>query len=87
MINFTRKVAVEVQGKQHYSFNKFFHANSRMKYLASIKRDNQKHQWLEMNNIKLVEVLEDEVDILSKKFFYYKFDLALWQCNYIYGRV
>jgi hypothetical protein len=77
MINFTRKVAVEVQGKQHYSFNKFFHANSRMKYLDSIKRDSQKYQWLEMNNIKLIEVLEDEVDTLSKKFFYDKFDLAL----------
>ena len=77
MINFTKKVAIEVQGKQHYSFNKFFHANSRMKYLASIKRDSQKYQWLEMNGIKLIEILEDEVDILSKKFFYDKFDLVL----------
>jgi hypothetical protein len=77
MINFTKKVAIEVQGKQHYSFNKFFHANSRMKYLASIKRDSQKYQWLETNNIKLIEVLEDEVDNLSKKFFYDKFDLVL----------
>ena len=77
MINFTRKIAVEVQGEQHYSFNKFFHANSRMKYLDSIKRDSQKYQWLEMNNIKLIEVLQDEVDNLSKKFFYDKFDLVL----------
>ena len=77
MINFTKKVAIEVQGKQHYSFNKFFHANSRMNYLASIKRDSQKYQWLETNNIKLIEVLEDEVDNLSKKFFYDKFDLVL----------
>ena len=77
MINFTRKVAIEVQGNQHYSFNKFFHSNSRLKYLESIIRDNQKQNWLELNKIKLIEILENEVDNLSKKFFYEKFNLKL----------
>lgn len=77
MINFTRKVAIEVQGNQHYSFNKFFHSNSRLKYLESIRRDNQKQNWLELNKIKLIEILENEVDNLSKKFFYEKFNLKL----------
>ena len=77
IINFTRKIAIEVQGNQHYSFNKFFHSNSRMKYLDSIRRDNQKIEWLELNNIKLVEILENEVQDLSKKFFYDKFEIDL----------
>ena len=38
MINFTRKIAVEVQGEQHNEYNKFFHGGSRDKYLPSIKR-------------------------------------------------
>mgnify|MGYP003130128419 FL=1 len=48
-----------------------------MKYLDSIRRDNQKIEWLELNNIKLVEILENEVEDLSKKFFYDKFEIDL----------
>ncbi len=77
ILNATIKVAVEVQGRQHSSFNKFFHSNSRAKYLASIKRDFEKSQWLELNKYKLIEVEEGEVDILSKEFFRKKFDLKL----------
>ena len=77
ILNATIKVAVEVQGKQHSSFNKFFHANSRSKYLESIKRDVLKAEWLELNNYKLIEVEEDEIGLLSRKFFLKKFDLKL----------
>ena len=37
LLNATKKVAVEVNGRQHSSFNKFFHNNSRAEYLKSIK--------------------------------------------------
>lgn len=77
ILNATLRVAVEVQGKQHGSFNKFFHANSRSKYLESIKRDVIKAQWLEKNNYKLIEIEEDEVGLLTKDFFEKKFDLKL----------
>ena len=77
ILNATIKVAVEVQGKQHSSFNKFFHSNSRSKYLESIKRDVTKRQWLEANNYKLIEVEENEIELLSKEFFLEKFDLKL----------
>jgi len=77
ILNATIKVAIEVQGKQHSSFNKFFHGNSRAKYLASIKRDFQKSQWLELNKYKLIEIEEDEVDLLSKEFFLKKLRLKL----------
>ena len=77
ILNATIKVAVEVQGRQHSSFNKFFHGNSRAKYLASIKRDFQKIEWLEINKYKVIEIEEDEIDSLSEEFFLKKFDFSL----------
>ena len=40
-LNATKKIAIEVNGPQHSNFNKFFHNNSRMNYLESLKRDHQ----------------------------------------------
>jgi hypothetical protein len=77
ILNATIKVAIEVQGRQHSAFNKFFHGNSRSKYLESIKRDVLKSKWLETNNFKLIEIEEDEIKLLSKKFFLKKFGLKL----------
>ena len=68
ILNATIKVAVEVNGPQHSSFNKFFHGNSRAKYLASIKRDWQKANWLEKNGYKLIELEESDMKNLSKEF-------------------
>ena len=68
ILNATIKVAVEVNGPQHSSFNKFFHGNSRAKYLASIKRDWEKAKWLEKNGYKLIELEESDLEDLSKKY-------------------
>lgn len=68
IFNATIKVAVEVNGPQHSSFNKFFHGNSRAKYLSSIKRDHQKAEWLEKNGYKLIEIEESDMENLSKDF-------------------
>ncbi len=65
--NATKKIAVEVNGEQHAKFH-YFHGGSRMNYLESIKRDFQKRKWLELNDIKLVEVIKEEIDN-PKKFF------------------
>ena len=46
-------VAVEVQGAQHYSFNKFFHKN-KLDFLKAVQRDKNKAEWCELNNIKLI---------------------------------
>ena len=46
ILNATKKIAIEVQGRQHNEFNKFFHSDSRLKYLESIKRDLKKAEWL-----------------------------------------
>ena len=77
ILNATKKIAIEVQGRQHNEFNKFFHSDSRLKYLESIKRDLKKAEWLEMNNFNLIEINEDEINQLSKKFFLTKFDIVL----------
>lgn len=77
ILNATKKLAIEVQGKQHGEFNKFFHNNSRLKYLEGIKRDIKKAEWLENNGFILLEIEEDEVDSLSLEFFLDKFGMSI----------
>ena len=67
-LNATKKIAVEIQGDQHESFNKFFHNNSRLKYLQSIKRDVKKGKWIEDNGFKLLELYEDDLKNLSPQY-------------------
>ena len=67
-INATKKIAIEVNGPQHDSFNKFFHNDSRANYLQHIKRDLQKIQWLELNNFEIIELDHEMVKKLSKDF-------------------
>ena len=77
LINFTRKIAVEVQGDQHNEFNKFFHNNSRDKYLESIQRDMKKIQWLEMNEFKVLEVTKEDLPELSRKYIFDTFGVDI----------
>jgi very-short-patch-repair endonuclease len=67
-LNATKKVAIEVNGPQHDSFNSFFHKKSRLNYLKSIKRDYQKAKWLELNEYTLIELSTEEVNGLSEDF-------------------
>jgi hypothetical protein len=75
-INFTKKIAVEVSGRQHEEFNKFFHKN-RIGFIKSVKRDFQKIKWLEINDIKLIEIYDHETFNLNKKEIEEKFSVAL----------
>jgi len=68
LLNATKKIAVEIQGDKHESFNKFFHDNSRFKYLQSIKRDVKKEKWLEMNEFKFLQVYESDLKTLSPQY-------------------
>ena len=77
MINMTKRIAVEVQGAQHDSFNKFFHNNSRANYLSSIKRGYDKRVWLESNDFKVLEVFEEDLPSLSKKYIMQKFEISI----------
>ena len=77
IVNATLRIAVEVHGKQHSAYNKFFHGDSRLNYLKSIKRDVAKEKWLVLNEFQLVEVYENEVKDLSEQFFKDKFNINL----------
>lgn len=50
-----RKLAVEVQGTQHYEFNAFFHED-KYAFQASQQRDKRKVKWCELNGINLIKV-------------------------------
>jgi hypothetical protein len=77
ILNFTKKIAVEVNGPQHRKFNAFFHHNSKAKYHESIKRDWQKTEWLERNGFELVEIEDKEINQLSAKFIKDKFGISI----------
>ena len=77
IVNMTKKIAIEVQGAQHESFNKFFHDNSRAKYLASIKRDAKKAEWLESNGFVIMYIYEKDIPILSLDFFVETYDHSI----------
>lgn len=46
---------IEVHGKQHYEFCSFFHSD-KMDFLKSKKRDADKIEWCNLNNIKIVSL-------------------------------
>jgi hypothetical protein len=56
-----RKLAVEVNGEQHYKFNTFHFKNKR-DFLEAQRRDRYKIMWCELNAIKLVSIRFDEED-------------------------
>lgn len=58
--NANKKVAIEVDGNQHYKFNKFFHSNSRQNFLSQLQRDEKKEYFCEINQIRLVRILEND---------------------------
>lgn len=53
------KIAVEVHGRQHYEFVSHFH-NNHYEFMLACKRDNEKKEWCELNNIQLVELPYNE---------------------------
>ena len=62
--NANKKIALEVDGKQHYQYVPHFHGGNRSKFLGQLQRDEKKELFCEINNIKLVRILES--DMLSK---------------------
>jgi len=77
ILNATKRIAVEIQGDQHESFNKFFHGDSRLKYLNSIKRDVKKEKWLEMNNFKFLQLYENDLKKVSLDYIQEKFQIFI----------
>lgn len=57
----SQKLAIEVQGSQHYKFNSFFHTN-KLEFFRSRKLDKLKKQWCKLNNIRLIELPYNNTD-------------------------
>jgi uncharacterized C2H2 Zn-finger protein len=57
--NASQKIAIEVDGNQHYSFSKFFHSNNKSKFIDQLRRDDDKERFCELNEITLHRVRED----------------------------
>lgn len=64
--NANKKIAIEVQGAQHFQYTPFFH-NTRGSYLKQIKRDVSKINFCEINQINLVEIYPS--DTINKDLF------------------
>lgn len=52
-------ILIEVQGEQHFKFNKFFHQNG-FDFYRQKKRDSLKREWAEINGYTLVTFDYDE---------------------------
>lgn len=64
--NANKKIAVEINGAQHTKYVPFFHKR-RSNFVSQIRRDQQKIDFCELNDIKLVEIYSEEE--LNKKTF------------------
>lgn len=49
------KLCIEVHGEQHYKFTPFYHANI-LAFAKAKKRDQDKKEWCNINNIRYVEL-------------------------------
>lgn len=64
--NANKKIAVEINGEQHVKFVPFFHKR-RSNFVSQIRRDQQKIDFCELNNIKLIEIYSEK-ELTKKKF-------------------
>lgn len=76
-VNMGLKICVETQGAFHHGYNSWAHKGNPQNFLHSLKNDIKKAKWLEDNGIQLVEIMEDEIPLLSKTFFLEKFGILL----------
>ena len=76
ILNATKKIAIEVNGRQHSNFVEFFHG-SRNGYLQSIKRDVKKAEWLKKNNFTLLEIDREDADRLSLEYIQETFGISI----------
>jgi len=57
--NANKKIAVEVHGAQHTKFVKFFHRR-KSKFVEQLRRDQQKMDFCNLNEIRLVEIFDGD---------------------------
>ena len=75
-LNATKKIAIEVNGRQHTEYVEHFHKN-KANYLKSIKRDWIKTEWLESNDYQLIEIEQKDMAKISVDWITEEFDIDI----------
>lgn len=65
--NANKKIAIEVQGRQHTKYVPFFHGGYKSNFLSQLKRDRDKREFCDINGICLIEIYD--TDKLNKQLF------------------
>lgn len=55
------KICIEVHGEQHYKFVAHYHS-SQLAFLQAQKRDREKQEWCQINNITYISLPYNETD-------------------------
>jgi hypothetical protein len=77
VLNWSLKIAIEVNGKQHDTFSKHFHG-SRAGYRLSFQRDLEKEKWLNgVMNFTVIHIYEEDIPKLSRSWFLEKYRVDL----------
>jgi hypothetical protein len=76
LANYTKKVAVEVQGAQHGKFIGYFHG-TRNGFRRQLERDDKKEKWCEINKYQLIEIFPNDLEKLSKSWVLEEFGISL----------
>jgi hypothetical protein len=77
LTNISRRIIVEVSPAQHLEYNEFFHRGSKLNFVAALKRDLDKKKWAELNGFTFVEIFDEDLDVLNRKWFLDKYDITL----------
>lgn len=78
ILNISDKIAIEYSpDSTHFEFSPFFHGTRPSGYLKRIKSDLLKIEELERNGFQVIEINEEDLDYLSKKYFLEKFGVNL----------
>lgn len=75
IFNVSKRIVVEVQGRQHSIYVPFL-SGSRSGYLGQIKRDMDKVKWCEMNQLTLIEIFPENMP-LTKEWIESAYDITL----------
>lgn len=75
-MNLTKKIAAEISGEQHFSYNQHFH-KSRAGFLSSIKRDFAKEEWIAREKYQFLELIQEDLDNFSLDYIKEKFGVSL----------
>ncbi len=59
-LNVSKKIILEISGRQHIEFVKHFHGSRTSKFLGQIKRDMKKHEWADLNGYQLIEIYSEK---------------------------